>query len=193
MWDRGWRGLVARKSSPVHIMCTSVCLILCLTHHLDPHITLFSSFVGISPVEALFVLIHALSSDTRVIYVSTVSLFDNFDRHLQWSLENFINTIGYEQLESLHENLSQVSYTLEDDEFVKLVDIVFNRAAKNKEESGDSDDELSLSMSDDICNPIAAHYGWSEVDDRRETLIFHHLMSKKAPTARSSLDGDGGN
>lgn len=44
-----------------------------------PHIALIDSFAGtLSPTEVIFVLMHALSSDTRVIYVMTVSFFDNF-------------------------------------------------------------------------------------------------------------------
>jgi hypothetical protein len=42
-----------------------------------PHYSLIESFAGcLSPTEALFVMMHALSSDTRGIFVCTVAMFD---------------------------------------------------------------------------------------------------------------------
>ena len=76
--------------------------------------TLFSSFAGIlSPVEALFVLMHTLSSDTRVIYVMTISFFDYFYRDL-WLFTHDINDddSDYQRAVELREKLSRVSYTL---------------------------------------------------------------------------------
>jgi hypothetical protein len=55
-WQEGWMGDVAA-----------------------PHCSLIESFAGcLSPTEALFVLMHALSSDTRGIFVCTVEMFDGF-------------------------------------------------------------------------------------------------------------------
>jgi len=102
---------------------------------------------------------HALSSDTRLIYVLTISLFDNFDQDLQWSLENFINTSDYERLEGLHQKLSQVSYTLEDSELLALVQKLFPR------------------LPDVNFDDIANHYGWSKVDERRSNFIIKHVVS----------------
>jgi hypothetical protein len=46
-----------------------------------PHYAMIRSFLGtlsLSPTEAIFVLMHALSSDTRLIYVFALSFFDEF-------------------------------------------------------------------------------------------------------------------
>lgn len=128
----------------------------------DPHVTLFSSFVGIlSPVEALFVLMHALSSDTRVIYVITICFFDKFDEDLQYSFDNFDPDSGdsiYQRAVELREKLSQVSYTLEDSEFLALVRALIPTL-----------DDLDFDV-------IANHYGWNFVDDRRQKVIMDNVV-----------------
>jgi len=59
----------------------------------DPHHTLTTSLVSlVSPIEAMFVLMHALSSDARSIFAYTLVFFDNFDRDLNsWSVPEFFN------------------------------------------------------------------------------------------------------
>ena len=104
---------------------------------------------------------HALSSDTRIIYVLTISLFDNFDQDLQWSLENFITDSDYQRVEDLHEKLSQISYTLEDDELLTFVRTLF---------------PTKYPFTKGLMEDIATHYGWGKVDERRQTVILGHWM-----------------
>ena len=190
-WDEGWLGSFNGKSY-IYLSCSEKWthdmhkILLMYLIKLSPIPRSTCYILGVlSPTEALFVLMHALSSDTRVIYVMIISFFDSFEHNFE--LDDFDEEDSYyQQAVELREKLSQVSYTLEDDEFVKLVEIIFARAAgKLFETSGNSDDEQELSLGD-ICNPIATHYGWSKVDERRQNLIFQHLMNKKAPTGDSS-------
>jgi len=128
----------------------------------------------LSPVEALFVLMHALSSDTRVIYIITISFFDSFD--YDFELNDFDEEDSYYQRAvELREKLAQVSYTLTDDGFGKLVDIIFRDKLETIMSCGDSDSQTSVIRTqlnqDAICKSIATHYGWSEVDTRRRELV----------------------
>ncbi|KAL7551582.1 hypothetical protein ACHAWF_015336 [Thalassiosira exigua] len=69
LWQEGWVGNV-----------------------LLPHINLIDSFAGLlSPTEAMFVLMHALSSDTRGIQVMTLSFFD----HLLHDFDNMEDDEDY--------------------------------------------------------------------------------------------------
>jgi len=112
--------------------------------------------------------------------VLTVSLFDNFDRDLQWSLENFITDSDYQRVESLHDNLSQVSYTLEDSELLAFARTLFPKHVV----LGTTGFELE--------RIIATHYGWSEVNERRQTIISRHWLhyayeaAGRPPTTKSS-------
>lgn len=128
---------------------------------LGPHATLFSSFLGLlSPVEALFVLMHTLSSDTRVIYVMTICFFDFFDDDFDGMNGFFDEEDSYYQWAmELREKLSQVSYTLEDSEFLASVRALFPNL-----------DDLDFDV-------IANHYGWSEVDDRRQQVITEQVVA----------------
>ena len=119
---------------------------------------------------------HALSSDTRVIYVLTVSLFDSFDYDFELLNDFDEEDSHYRRGVELREKLSQVSsYTLTDDGFVKLVDIIFRDKLETIMSCGDSDSQTSVIRTqlnqDAICKSIATHYGWSEVDTRRRELV----------------------
>jgi hypothetical protein len=72
---------------------------------LDPSIALIDSFAGLlSPTEAMFVLMHALCSDTRVIYVMTVSFF--------YCLNSDFDMDDDEWLREFRQKLSQFSYSI---------------------------------------------------------------------------------
>jgi hypothetical protein len=76
-WQEGWMGDVAA-----------------------PHYSLIESFAGcLSPTEALFVLMHALSSDTRGIFVCTVALFD----HLAVDVSHVYGVESGRYIRRLHE------------------------------------------------------------------------------------------
>ena len=79
---------------------------------LDPHMTLIESLAGVlSPTEAMFVLMHALSSDTRAIYVMTVSFFDQLASNFDWS---WSGSGADERLQALRQKLSHVYGIMED-------------------------------------------------------------------------------
>ena len=96
MWNEGWHG----------------CVLL-------PHIALIDSFAGtLSPTEAFFVLMHSLSSDTRIIYVMMISFFDrlaySFDEFLELIYDQEIDMEEARQwLTEFRQKLSQFSYTTE--------------------------------------------------------------------------------
>ena len=78
---------------------------------LDPHIALIDSFAGLlSPTEAMFVLMHALCSDTRVIYVMTVSFFYYLNSDFDMDDDD------EPRLREFRQKLSQFSYTTEENQ-----------------------------------------------------------------------------
>ena len=122
---------------------------------------------------------HALSSDTRVIYIMTISFFDSFDYDFQ--LNDFDEEDSYYQRAvELREKLSRVSsYTLTDNEFQSLFwDIVHDALEKVKRIDGDKCAIIRTTCSQDaICKSIATHYGWGEVDTRRLGLVREYCSS----------------
>ena len=152
---------------------------------LDVHSFLFESFIEVlSPTEAMFVLMHALSSDTRVIYAVVVSLFFAFtDGELDGGQEG--TDQGQHYALDLIERLRRVSYTLEDSEFTQIVDTILADASKKRKRM----------RRETILALIANYFGWKEVSKRRYKVVKKHLnwrdlvtkeMWKKAPTALSS-------
>ena len=135
---------------------------------------------------------HALSSDTRLIYVLTVSLFDNFEQDFDMALETYDSEDEFDEPDGLQrkaldlrERLRQVSYTLEDSEFTQLVDAILADASKKRKRM----------RRETILASIANYFGWKEVSKRRYKVVKKHLnwrdlvtkeMWKNAPTARSS-------
>ena len=89
-----------------------------------PHMALIESLAGVlSPTEAMFVLMHALSSDTRVIYVMTVGFFDNLQHDFDGfaAFEGEENDVEHGQWlmglkQALRQKLLQVSYAMEMDD-----------------------------------------------------------------------------
>jgi len=130
----------------------------------------------------MFVLMHALSSDTRLIYVTTISLFDNFDQDFDMSLETYDSEDSDDEPDGfqrktldLRERLRPISYTLTDDELLTFV----NTIAVNYTEA--SSRGVSLSGIS-----IATHFGWGKVDKRRKKIISEHLGWPKQPRLTNS-------
>ncbi|KAL9189342.1 hypothetical protein ACHAXT_011832 [Thalassiosira profunda] len=86
---------------------------------LFPHVALIDTFAGtLSPTEAMFVLMHALSSDTRSIYVMTVSFWDSlyydfcyFSEEGYWEEDEEEEESRWKaSIEELKQKLLQISY-----------------------------------------------------------------------------------
>ena len=71
---------------------------------------LFDSFFGqLSPTEVSFVLMHALSEDTRVIYQYVETVFDRFNQEFEW-MEDEDEDEQNEIMVAWKERLAAVSY-----------------------------------------------------------------------------------
>jgi len=157
----------------------------------DPHTLLIDSFVGnLSPVEAMFVLMHALSSDTRVIYVVVVSFFDNFDLDFDMILlednENDDDENDEAALIDFRQKLSSVSYTLDDSELLAVADTLFANSKKTNELELE-ELEIALLKLDSTYQSIATHFGWSEVDARRKRVVAQHLTRMMTPKGMTGI------